>query len=172
MANFSKNIKPVINGFTLIELLVVIGILAIVITLLISVLDPLTQFRKSRDSRRKSDFREMKTSLMLYRNTCDNYPAHNVGTNKIEGCGTCASPTVCDWGSQWSVNGNVIIMKALPKDPSSPGQDYKYTQINNNEFKIATCLENRFDPSGQDSRDRCGATGLPSCNNEYVVCED
>lgn len=174
MAFFSKNIKFLINrrGFTLIELLVVMAIIGILAALLISMLNPLAQFRKSRDSRRKSDMREMKTSLMLYRNTCDTYPTNNA-SNQILGCGTCASPspTACNWGSPWSVNSN-SIMKILPKDPSSPSQEYQYTG-SNAQFKIATCLENQFDPSGKDSRDRCGATGLScSSNNEYVVCED
>lgn len=171
MANFSKNTRFVVRGFTLIELLVVIGILTVVVALLISVLDPLAQFRKSRDSRRKSDMREMKTSLMLYRNTCDTYPANNA-SNQIVGCGATCGAGACAWGSQWSVNGN-IIMKTLPKDPSNTGSyTYKYSSNGGggSEFCLWTTLENRFDDAAQKSQNQCS-----SCNrtgNEYVVCED
>lgn len=60
-------------GFSLLELLVVLSIMAILITLSISSFT--TAQRKSRDSKRKSDIRQIQGSLEQYYSVCGyNYP--------------------------------------------------------------------------------------------------
>ncbi len=54
------------KGFTLIELLIVIGILAILATAAILVLNPARLFQEARDSQRISDFTAIKNAIELY----------------------------------------------------------------------------------------------------------
>lgn len=54
------------KGFTLLELLIVIGILAILSTTMIIVINPAEMLRKARDSQRISDLSTMKSALSLY----------------------------------------------------------------------------------------------------------
>ncbi|HTY39586.1 MAG TPA: cache domain-containing protein [Candidatus Paceibacterota bacterium] len=54
------------GGFTLIELLVVIGIIIVLSVVVVIVLNPTELLKQSRDSRRLSDMRTLKTALNLY----------------------------------------------------------------------------------------------------------
>ncbi len=56
-ANLAKHPSRLARGFTLIELLIVIGILAILATLVILVLNPSELFKQSRDIRRLNDLK-------------------------------------------------------------------------------------------------------------------
>src|SRR5260221_2944819 len=62
------------RGFTLIELVVTIGILAILAVFAIAALNPLDQFRKARDSERKSDLAQMQRVLEQYYQDNGRYP--------------------------------------------------------------------------------------------------
>ncbi len=57
------------KGFTLIELLIVIGILAVLATVTVLVLNPAELFRQARDSQRLSDLGSLKGALALYLTT-------------------------------------------------------------------------------------------------------
>jgi prepilin-type N-terminal cleavage/methylation domain len=54
------------KGFTLLELLIVIGILAILSTTMLLVINPAEMLRKARDSQRISDLNNLKSALSLY----------------------------------------------------------------------------------------------------------
>ena len=54
------------KGFTLIELLVVIGILAILATVVIVVLNPAQLFQQGRDSKRVADLAGLRSAIVLY----------------------------------------------------------------------------------------------------------
>lgn len=54
------------KGFTLIELLIVIGILAILSTVVVVVLNPAQLFAQARDSQRISDMTSLRSALSLY----------------------------------------------------------------------------------------------------------
>src|SRR3989338_3912777 len=53
-------------GFTLLELLIVIGIMVILGTVLVLILNPAETLRKARDNQRISDLATVKTALGLY----------------------------------------------------------------------------------------------------------
>ena len=55
-----------VKGFTLLELLIVIGILAILSTTMILVINPAELLKKARDSQRLSDFGAVKTAIAFY----------------------------------------------------------------------------------------------------------
>lgn len=54
------------RGFTLLELLIVIGILAILSTTMIIVINPAQMLKKARDSQRISDLNSLKTAIAFY----------------------------------------------------------------------------------------------------------
>lgn len=62
-------VKKQVRGFTLIELLIVIGILAILATVTLLVLNPAQMFAQARDSQRISDLNSLKSAIALYTST-------------------------------------------------------------------------------------------------------
>jgi general secretion pathway protein G len=158
--------KKIEAGFTLIELLVVMFIIGILATLLMS---NLAGFReRARDARRKSDLRQIESSLALYYSIYREYPASSEG--KIIGCNE--PPVACDWGNRWS-RGENVLMKQLPQDPlydptveGSP--TYYYEKTDTESFYLKATLENASDKDITSSQARCGkGTGT-----EYIICQD
>lgn len=133
--------KSIKKGFTLIELLVVISLIGILATLVLANMNSARE--RARDATRKSDLRNMQTALRLYYNDNGRYPA---GTSTMTACGNGASPTACAYGSSWSRN-NIVYMSILPADPLTT-QSYVYTYINDDDYTIRACLENRSDSKG------------------------
>lgn len=62
------------KGFTLIELLIVIGVLAVLTTVSVALINPQLQFNKARDGTRKSDLLKIQSALELYRSNESYYP--------------------------------------------------------------------------------------------------
>lgn len=60
------------RGFTLIELLIVIGILAVLATMTVLVLNPMELFRQARDSQRLTDLKNLKNAISIYLVTASN----------------------------------------------------------------------------------------------------
>lgn len=89
------------KGFTLLELLIVIGILAILSTTMVLVINPAELLRRSRDSQRISDLNTLKTAIGYY--------ITNVSTPYLGGAatnGTCSG----GGGTQtmWSTASGVV----------------------------------------------------------------
>lgn len=83
------------KGFTLIELLIVIGILAILATVTLLVLNPAQMFAQARDSQRISDLNTLKSAIALYTSTVTTpYLDGNTGSCVNKTWGTMASTTV------------------------------------------------------------------------------
>lgn len=95
------------QGFTLIELLVVVAIIGLLLSI-ISVSFTSTR-QKTRDTKRLSDMKQIKTALDLYYTNGGGYP--DTGT----------------WvaGTELQCSGTDILL--IPKDPSSPLYQYTYT---------------------------------------------
>lgn len=91
-----NNNKKMKKGFTLIELLIVIGILAILATATILVLNPAQLFAQARDSQRISDLAALKSALSFYLATSPSIDLDVAGT-----CGSLnESPVV--GGNFWA----------------------------------------------------------------------
>jgi type II secretion system protein G len=134
---------PNSRGFTLIELLVVISIVGLLATLVVANLN--SARARARDAARKSDLKNISTSLRLYFNDKSFYPANN-SSGLILGCGSTGT-SACTWGAPWVV-GTTTYMQILPKDPIS-SQSYKYeVGATLDTFTLSSCLENKSDEAG------------------------
>lgn len=110
------------NGFTLIELIIVIAIMSILSALLFAIIDPLSQFQKANDGRRKSDLRQIQQALEGYYQDNGQYPASNNAYQIVRADGSAAV-----WGQQW-----IPYMNVVPPAPTgayvyfagSDGQSY------------------------------------------------
>lgn len=128
------------KGFTLIELLVVIAILGILTTLLISNVAGARE--RARDARRKSDLKEIKNALEMYKQDNTFYPLNSGWTASLQ-------------------NGNYI--KSVPVDPLD-GSSYIYARgADTLTYTLKACLENLSDPDG--------AAGSCSKGLTYTVTE-
>src|SRR5258708_13026190 len=62
------------SGFTLVELLTVVGIVGILLVAAILILNPVAQFQKANDAKRKSDLTQIQKALETYFNDYEKYP--------------------------------------------------------------------------------------------------
>jgi len=142
------------HGFTLIELLIVIAIISLLATLAVTAL--MQAQMKNRDTRRKSDLRQIRTALDLYHDQNGRYPQ----------AGACAYGSNCyvysTSGDNWlpALTASGYFTK-VPKDPknnaSGPWTAGRYSYVygnvsaNGQFYDLTTQLENTSDP------DRCAA---------------
>jgi prepilin-type N-terminal cleavage/methylation domain-containing protein len=151
-------------GFTLMELLVVIAILGI---LIVAGLTTFTSAqKKSRDTKRKNDLRQISLSLESYYNDFNMYPLSD-SDGKILGCDSGGSAS-CTWGGVWkntSTTPETLYMLTLPSDQKI-GRVYFYrTNATGSYYQLYALLENQqdegagVDQSGYAGTD-CGDTLL------------
>lgn len=109
-------------GFTLVELLVVIGIIGILLTATLLILNPFAQIQKGNDTKRKGDLSQIQKALETYYHDLGKYPQSTADYKITDTAGQPVS-----WGGSFSP-----YMTVLPKDPS-PGRNYVYfsTPANN-----------------------------------------
>ena len=107
------------SGFTLIEMILVVALLSAFAITLLTVLNPLAQFQKSNDARRKSDLYQIQRALETYYQDYGQYPPSVVSNNiyYIKNVNT-NGPIL--WGKSWQP-----YMNILPQDPSS-SKSYVY----------------------------------------------
>lgn len=119
------------HGYTLGELLIVISLIGILAAALLAVLDPLTQMKKSRDSRRKTDLDRLTKVLEDYYNDKGKYP---VSIDLTSCTDTSLAPR----------------LEKSPCDPVSSSTfiyTYETDAANPTWYKIYTDLENNTDPA-------------------------
>ena len=130
-----------VKGFTLIELLIVIGVLGVLATVLLIIIDPVKQLQRARDTKRKANIAQIQQALELYRADRNVYP-----------------------GSLPLCNGNLIVsgvtyLRGMPCDPKD-GTAYVYTPSASPilSYTIRACLENTSDIEKDSGSTPC-ATG-------------
>jgi prepilin-type N-terminal cleavage/methylation domain-containing protein len=108
--NGSAFLKKRQNGFTIIELITVIGVLGILGSILLAIVNPLEQFNKAADSRRKADLAQIQKALESYYQDHGRYPymykdVNNGNVSQISKTGTPqgdgTSTGVVPWGSDF-----------------------------------------------------------------------
>ncbi|MBI2025123.1 MAG: type II secretion system protein [Candidatus Harrisonbacteria bacterium] len=107
--NYNSNIK---KGFTLIELLVVIGILAILATVVVLVLNPAELFAQARDAQRIADLAAIQSAIGLY-----------FATAAAPDMGDGGGPLDCgvNWGVSTVTASPTKRVAATSATPSNPG---------------------------------------------------
>lgn len=157
MQQYYKKIK----GFTLIEILITIAIIGSAAGIVMTIINPVAQIQKSRDTRRKSDLRQMQAALELYRNVNGRYPP------------TASYPSTC--GTTFALGTPPITyIDRMPCDPLDNDQ-YGYLSITPfNEYELVACLENqsdpdRFDPTNPIASSPKGQSCALSLRYIYVV---
>lgn len=147
MKIFNKN-QNNIRGFTLIELVVSIGIIAILAGLVIALINPLAQFRKANDARRKSDLAQIQKALEQYYQDTGRYPKANGSYNILD-----INGSKVPWGSTTALWQK--YMNVLPGDPIT-GKNYVYFARNDGQaYWLYAFLEN-------------ASSDTQSCNNGNV----
>ena len=125
------------KGFTLVELLVVIAIIGILSTL--SVVSLNSARAKSRDARRLSDIKQIRTALDMYYDSSSTYP---LSCTTTLGTGNCACLTSVGWTNTSTTNcTGTIFMQKVPSDPLSSAS-YTYNQTSSGQsYEIIYKLE-------------------------------
>jgi len=150
------------KGFTLIELIIVIGILAILSTVVVLVLNPGQILARSRDSSRMSDLRSIKSAVALYLSTATGSLVIGASTTCTavttgSSCSDALGPFAGTWvyTSSTAVNGTGWVpinltntlggspISSLPLDPTNSGfYFYAYKGENTNKtFEVNGRLE-------------------------------
>src|SRR5882724_7327326 len=78
----SKKIKEAVRAFTLIELLISIGIVAVLSTLTLLILNPVEIFKQTRDASRLASLDSLKKAISIYQ-TQQKGPVPNLGLANI-----------------------------------------------------------------------------------------
>lgn len=126
------------SGFTLMELIVVIAILGILATVAISALNPLEQLKKARDSRRRTDLKNLQTAMETYKVKIGSYPS---------------SFSVLDSSGSYGTR---------PKDPLGGDYPTSFDTANNAAYCICALIErgngDYYIPTG--TAGACASSGL------------
>lgn len=104
-------------GFTLIEILLVIALIGVLAASLIIIINPVTQFQRTRDAQRKNDLSQIQKALEQYYNDNRKYPDSSSEYTISNGS------TSYPWGTPWPETG--LYLSTLPKDPAT-NQRYIY----------------------------------------------
>lgn len=172
------------RGFTMIELLISIGVLSILAVFALAAVNPIEQFKKARDSQRKSDLAQLQRVFEQYYQDWGHYPP-NDSSYEIEDEKT--NPvTIISWGG---AGGWTPYMDLVPQDPdsrrtyryysTSSGQKYYlYTSLERGPLDPSTCMATdaqcKANPSGAQcnctvaktltTNTFCGKTSMYPCN--------
>ncbi len=123
-----------LSGFTLLELIIVIGIIAVLSVMILAIVNPLAQFQKANDTRRKEDLAQVQRALEQYYQDNGVYPT---GTQSY----TITNPqlTPIPWGSSWAP-----YMNVLPADVDA-NRSYVYVSTGQSYWIYAS-----FERGGKD----------------------
>ncbi len=164
--NFSqKNLV----GFTLLELLIVIGILAILSTTMIMVINPAEMLRRARDSQRISDLNTLKSAIALYLTDVSNpnigtptYSYTHMTTGTVN-CYTTSSATTSQaiTGTGWIPikfsdisAGSPIEKEPIDPNPSNTSPNYYYYTYlvgSGSGFKLMANMESNYYTTGTNN---------------------
>ena len=154
------------KGFTLLELLIVIGILAILSTTMIIVINPAEMLKKARDSQRMSDLNTLKTAIAYYLTNASTIYMGPTQTGSAVATTTCGSwsTATSTFSNAYAVDGNGWVpinfaglsggspIGSLPRDPNqsaynaNPSLYYVFlaSTTTTNGFELVANLESTY----------------------------
>lgn len=153
------------KGFTLIELIIVVAVMSVLTVALISTVNPMEQFKKSRDTQRKASLAQIQRAIEAYYQDHGKYPDSS-GDYRIISIVEGTTSTL-SWGDSW-----VPYMNVLPKDPKSPSRSFAYyapAAANGQTYYLYASLERgKNDPQVCNGGDQC--TTLPGGSPCGDIC--
>ena len=156
---WSLRLEAYSKGFTLIELLIVIAVISVLAVALLSTVNPIEQFKKSRDAERKTALAQLQRALEAYFQDHGKYPDSSADYRIISVVDGATSTLT--WGDTWQP-----YMDVLPEDPGSPTLKYAYYSPpaeNGQTYYLYASLERgNKDPKVCNNGDRCSS--LPTAN--------
>lgn len=167
---YSLYATPSERGFTLLELIVVIGIMAILAGLILAIVNPLAQFQKANDARRKSDLSQVQKALEQYYQDNGAYPT---GSPDHEITNPQLTPVA--WGTAWTP-----YMDIVPADPDSnrsyiyvsTGQSYWiYSSLERGGLDTQACKNTNNSCLDDPFSSACSCDNVPGnvfCGNNHV----
>ncbi len=158
-ANWLKKFDHSQAGFTLIELIIVIGIIAILASMVLFIVNPVAQFQKANDARRKSDLSQIQKALeQYYEDNNGVYPeVQNYEIVNFQNDQPIA------WGSSWTP-----YMDLLPKDPSSDKNYVYFVSTDRQSYWLYASLDVDTDPQICTS----GGSGICKSLNDNGISSD
>lgn len=163
------------KGFTLIELLIVIAIIAILAGLLVT--NYVGARDRALDGQKKSNLREIKTALDLYRNYYHTYPPTDIGLY-LKACGPsgdqrCPVCSDAEFAAGGSDGCDHIYLNRLPKNTGGQNEFRYYGCSGGDDYRLKINLTNASDESILESQAKCPvACGTTYNNTDYVLCAD
>lgn len=121
-----------------VKLLVIVAVIGILIGAYIILFDPLTQFKKTQDIRRKSDLLQMQQMLERYRLDNGSYPLSTAKDAKLPYRirGFKVDHAVVDWGEEFQP-----YLTMLPKDPQNNRRYVYFASPNGQAYWLYASLE-------------------------------
>jgi type II secretion system protein G len=166
--NFSSLNSQISNprGFTLIELITVIGVLGVLSAIILAVVNPLEQFNKSQDSKRKQDLAQVQRALEVYYNDFHRYPPVYQGSNINEISTDGTSNTAIAWGHSWSP-----YMDVLPIDPKAAKNYAYWSDSTGQSYAIYASLDRgSHDPQACNNGNACQSTIGTGIGGTDITC--
>lgn len=150
-----KNFQIRQKGFTLVEVLTVIGVMGVISTVALILLNPAEQLKKTHDAQRKADLVQIQKSLEAYYNDVGSYPTGSPPNYRIY---DATSGREINWGTTWTP-----YMNVLPMDPNSAHR-YIYVSSGQSYFLYANLERDAKDPQ------TCGGNGSACPNAPANQC--
>lgn len=151
------------RGFTLVELMIVMIIMGILVV--VGVGNFTSSQKKSRDTKRKNDIRQVALSLEAYVNDKGSYPRGD-GLGNILGC-VPDGVTACTWGQIFQADTNgAVYMISLPLE-SKGNRRYMYVSTDGSYYQLYTRLENTLDSDiPRDAQDKARVFSDLDCSSD------
>ncbi|MEX0621597.1 MAG: type II secretion system protein [Candidatus Woykebacteria bacterium] len=110
------------KAFTLVELLVVISIIAVLVTIVIIAINPQTLIRNTNDTKKRTELNQVKTSLQLYFNDNQAYPA-SADLADLTPTYMKQDPTNLGYTVEYESDGDTYVAGVVLENPSSDDGD-------------------------------------------------